>query len=530
MPSFELDLTGFLDAFTVFGQLPPHLVFWFIFKYVGWIPIFFTFLYGLNLIYIDQMKSRYASKQVKLLLAIDIPKDNEQTPKAVENILSQLAGGHTPIWWWDVYKGGDFQQLFSLEIVSIEGHVQFLVHLNARFRDLVEASIFAQYPQARITEVSDYTKGFPSKFPNDEYDLWGTEFVFVKNSVYPIKVYNDFGDSLSQEYKDPMAALLEIMSRMGKGEHIWYQILVMPIDQTWAGNGQKEIDRLLGKKSNSKKRLVDVISDAPINAVKGVGNIVFGAGEGGDSGHKESGPRSAHELPPGELNTLKLIDEKCTKIGFLCKIRLVYLAKHDVFNKAKAAYPLVGAIKQYNTQDANSLKPDYKIIGIGGDYFFKYKKHKVLNARKRDLMMGYRKRLLGVGTEPIIFNIEELASLYHFPILSVKAPLVKKIEMKTAEPPADLPGLGESDLPIFMQNVINSKISSEEEQEPVDGTPNPFDYNNDYFEKRFGVGKTKTLEDIVPRPPKSLKSENFSSDENIKDSVDKDSFPPNLPV
>ena len=36
-------------------------------------------------------------------------------------------------------------------------------------------------------------------------------------------------------------------------------------------------------------------------------------------------------------------------------------------------------------------------------------------------------------------NIEELATLYHFPTPSVKAPLLKRTEAKRAEPPFGIP-------------------------------------------------------------------------------------------
>lgn len=499
MPTFEIDLNYINAVILIIGQMPPGEFIVFILRYFAWIPITITLLYGIHEVYIYNMKVRFARKQKKMLLAIDIPKDNIQTPKAVENIISQLAGGHASVWWWDVYLEGEFQQSISLEIVSVEGHIQFLIHMNVKFKDLVEAAIFAQYPQARITEVADYTANFPSKFPNDEYDLWGVEFVYVKPQVYPIKVYSHFGDPLTQEYKDPMAAFLEILSRMGKGEHIWFQIILLPISQEWAAEGAKEIDKIMGRQPKSKKTILDQAGDAPLNVLKRTGDVVFGPGEGGATEQKST-EKKMMDLPPGDANKLNYIDQKCSKIGFMVKIRLIYIAKHESFNKAKAAYALVGAIKQFNTEDANSLKPDYKTIGTGGDFFFKFRKNKVVNARRMDLMMGYRKRLLGVGTRPFVMNIEEIASLYHFPIETVKTPLVKKIDVKTAEPPANLPSLSDdiaATLPTQLQSVTSKDTTKSDEELRAD----PFDYDNDYFERKFAVAKTKTLNDLKPPKP-----------------------------
>jgi len=522
MPAFEINLNTILNWVLELGALPPDEFLVKLLVYFGWIPIFFVLLYGAREIYVYQMKSRYSGAQQKILLAIDIPKDNEQTPTAVENILSQLAGGHSPTWWFDVYKSGEFQQVISLEIVSIEGHIQFLIHINAKMRDLVEAAIFAQYPQARITEVADFTSGFPTRYPDDEYDMWGTEFVYVKNNMYPIRMYRAFGDPLNQEYKDPMAGMLEVMSRMGKGEHLWYQIIIRPIYQTWTQGGKDEINKILGKKKPPTKTPLDAVTDVPLSLIRESGNLVFGTENEAKSAPDTAG-RKITELAPGEVNQLNLIDQKCSKIGFETKIRLVYIAKHEVFSKAKVAGAMVGAIKQYNTEDGNALKPDYKVVGIGGDYFFKWRKNAALNSRKMDLMMGYSKRGIGVGTVPIIMNVEELASLWHFPLFSVKAPLVKKIEMKTAEPPANLPGMGQEDI---MTQPHLADIPETPKEDTVEG--DGIDFYTDYFEDKFAIGPSKTGQQYaqernqqVPAAPAQQKDDSWNNlfDESTSESA-----------
>ena len=38
-----------------------------------------------------------------------------------------------------------------------------------------------------------------------------------------------------------------------------------------------------------------------------------------------------------------------------------------------------------------------------------------------------------------MLNIEELASIYHFPAITVKSPLTPKVESRKGEPPIGLP-------------------------------------------------------------------------------------------
>ena len=98
----------------------------------------------------------------------------------------------------------------------------------------------------------------------------------------------------------------------------------------------------------------------------------------------------------------------------------------------------VGGIKQFNTVDLNSLKPATKYwTSIPPPWDFRSFR---LNLRRRAILRAYcgRSESRGAG-HPFVLNIEELATLWHFPMMSVKAPLVKKSESKKAEPPFSLP-------------------------------------------------------------------------------------------
>jgi len=61
-----------------------------------------------------------------------------------------------------------------------------------------------------------------------------------------------------------------------------------------------------------------------------------------------------------------------------------------------------------------------------------------------------------------ILNIEELASLYHFPTIGVKAPATPYIDVKKGGPPVDLPMLwlgSEEEMKIyFMPGSENSVV------------------------------------------------------------------------
>jgi len=434
--TIELDTQFFEQFLTMSG---PEILLY-LFLRIGWILLLIVLIWGAYKILLINRESKNVASHEYILLAVDVPKDSEQTPKAVENIFAVLAGAHSSPTRREQYWFGTVQPWFSLEIASIEGYIQYFIRTPAKFRDLVESAIYAQYPEAEITEVEDYTYLVPVKrFPDPEWDMWGCDFVQVKDQAYPIRTYPEFEHGLTQEFKDPLSSILENLGLLGPGEHFWIQLMIVPIGQkTWKEQGDKVVKKLIGTPEKKKETATDKLVGAPFKALEAVGSEVFG-GEAAAPAKpdKREEPSKILYMSPGEINAVKAIENKLTKIGYLSKLRAMYVAKKEVMKKTRAAHPFIGAIKQFNTVNLNSLKPELSKTGTsGGIILFKQKR---LNHRKNVLMQSYRDRDPSVPMSPYVFNTEELASLWHFPTIEIKAPLVKKTEAKKSEPPMTLP-------------------------------------------------------------------------------------------
>lgn len=440
-----MDLVIDLQPIFYFLNLPADQMLLIFFYYVGWLPIAITFIWGVTQVWLRYVRLAYGASEKTILLAIDVPRGNAQTPMAVENFFSYLAGAHSTKDLYEKWWLGEWQLYFSFEIVSIEGYIQFLVWLPEKYRNLAEAAIYSQYPDAEITEVNDYTDGFPTHFPDEEYDIFGSEFKLVKNSVYPIKTYKNFEHQMGEpetQYKDPMAALMDLMGSLKKGEQLWYQILVIPIGAEWSDKGDDEIKKIIGEKVKTNN-LIDKFIDGLINLMGSISEMIYSLWsdiETAKSEEKEPQFKMMN-LKPGQKRQVEAIQEKVGKIGFAVKIRFLYLARKEMMNKNKIAYGFTGYMKQFNYNDLNSYKPD---TGDGGTQtkvrydriFGNYR----VNLRKNKLMTAYRFRSDARGRLPHILNIEELASIWHFPVeASVKAPLIQKAPGRKAEPPAGLP-------------------------------------------------------------------------------------------
>ncbi|HQB76264.1 MAG TPA: hypothetical protein PLI25_01550 [bacterium] len=453
--------TSRLDAFFA---LPADQMLWVFFINIGWMVIAAILLYGISLIYLQKIRSQWAAKNLQfILLAIDIPKGNEQSPKAAENMFSYLAGAHGSTNFFEKWFEGKFQVSFSYEIVSIEGYTQFLIRTPVEFRDLIETSVYSQYPDAEISEVDDYVDTVPHHFPDEDYDVWGAEFIQSNNWAFPIKLYQEFehnfGESETQ-FKDPMASLMDLCSSLREGEQLWMQLVIIPIGFDWVAETDKVVDKILGKK---KKQ-----SSAASKFVEWLGNIseaIYSIWGDIESKSTEDKGLSMQELTPKQKRQIEAIHLKAAKLSFEAKIRVVYVARKDLMNKNKVVNGVIGYMKQFASLDLNNLKPDVKLTMTKTAYFNKDKR---LLRKKNAIMANYIAREDTAGRNPGLYNIEELATLWHFPIeANVKAPLIQKAPGRKADAPSTLPIVNDMAAPLlepFSVEILHSATSQSQSE------------------------------------------------------------------
>jgi len=425
----------------------PASVGLYLFTRGGWIVLLIIMLRAMFLIWLNNRQELYDESINNVLLAVDVPKETEQSPQAVEHIFASLAStysrGNIVDRWWK----GKTVDCFSFEIVSLGGYTQFLIRTPDSYRDLIEASIYAQYPDAEIIEVEDYVGRIPLNFDTEAYDLWGTELQLINPEFYPIKTYPEFEHQLSQEFKDPMANFLEILSRIKPDEDVWFQIIVTPTTDFWKNKAKKEVEKIIKAQSTSQSNWLFrwfnyLFIQIPAKLIYTVTETVLaGVIEPQASSVITMAPekqtvRTMQMLTPGEKEIVTAIERKASKIGFQCKLRLIYWGHRESFLKGRGVAGVLGAIQQYTKLNMNGFKPS-KIMTTKAEYFLKESR---INNKQRKILSHYAKRSNSKGHgSGYILNTEELATIYHFPIINVKAPLVKKSEVKKAEPPFSLP-------------------------------------------------------------------------------------------
>jgi hypothetical protein len=362
------------------------------------------------------------------LLQIRVPQDVFKSPAAMEiflgNALYQTGGVGT---WYHKYWLGNVPAWFSLEIVSIEGRVFFFIWTQSKFRPIIEAQLYAQFPQSEVTEVEDYTEVIPQFSKDADWNMFGSEFVLAKEDPYPIKTYVDFGldkatGSLEEEEKiDPIAPTLEYFGSLGRGEQMWMQIIIQAAN--WARYDDPE-------HWYKKKKWQDVGKDI-IKKLKT------------DQQKPLAEDAGAARPTKGENDLIAAVERSITKYGFDAGIRVLYLAHKDSFNAIHIT-GMMGLWKQFATGNMNSFKPTN---ATAFDYPWQDYSGKKTLGMKKEILEAYRNRGYfhnpwkheSASRKAFVLNTEELATIYHFPGRVLETPTFKRIDSKKSEPPANLP-------------------------------------------------------------------------------------------
>ncbi|MDP3970286.1 MAG: hypothetical protein Q8P90_01160 [bacterium] len=419
--------------------------------------MWFLFSHGLGLITIVPIMIWYGwagwrqytferTKQRRnhLMFKIDVPQLNEQSMKAVEQIFVHIYGGalDSPNNLVETYWDGFWQDNFSFEIVSKGGYISFYVRAPDYHKDLVQAAFYAQYPDAILTEVEDYTEEMTvDMIMEGKVKVWGSEFLLERDDTMPIRSWPQWEHSLVGRAVDPLASVLEVMSRLDPGEEWWFQILAQPADlPSFKLRVQAEIDKVVEAEgfNSGGKDWVDKIIQLPLSLLETIhDSVVSGEWSDADSS-KPVTVEQRKRLTTPERVFVEELDNKRSRWVFKSKIRFMYFAEPKIYSEAKGRRGLLGALALYRfintfvegmiTRVAkNALKmrwffPDLRVRWRARRMFWAY--------RSRDMQRGEH--------DGFILNTEELASLFHFPQIEVRAPYVSKSSSRGVEPPTQL--------------------------------------------------------------------------------------------
>ena len=370
------------------------------------------------------------------LLEIKVPKNVLKTPKAMEQI---FAAAHAPYTYgitpFNKYWRGQDEYWMAFELIGRAGETHFYLRVPSQFRNMMESAIYAAYPEAEINEVEDYLEELPHVLPNDTFDLSGFEEVLRHENFLPIRTYPMFEESVEERRIDTIAPLMEAMSKLKGDEQMWFQILIKPTGEAFRKEGEEEINKLLGIEKPHKQSMWPKL-DLGLTASEIIRGPFEHPGEAKPAHDQNKEKPLRFLMTPVDKERADAIHLKISKIAFEATLRFMYLEKREGAVDSGHTNSIHGFIRQFNTQNLNSLKPysptstaSYTVKGL-------FKKTRI-RARKRYLYENYR-HFAPLHHESIL-NIEELATVFHFPLAVVSTTELEKVESRRGSPPATLP-------------------------------------------------------------------------------------------
>ncbi len=388
-----------------------------------WIVIPLVLFYIALDFYLRNKKLEYLKNISWKFLEVKIPVDISRSAKAMEEVFSALHIISSKPNFWDKFTKGKVADWLVFEIFGRGGEIHFYVRCQEKHRNLVEASIYAHYPEAEVKEVEDYTESFSSLFSSQYYDLYAAEFKLEKENAYPIKTYSYFEDKEEEKNIDPLSSIAEVISNLKSDETILIQLLIRPADKNkeWVKKGEEIISEIIGTKIK-KKNTFGHLSDF-------LGNLArapFSPPVWTEEEKKESKYGS---LTSGQKNMIEAIETKISKLAYEVSLRFLYIDNKDEFTERNVT-SVLGAFRQYSSYNI------FKKKDLIGKYkFFKEKKTMI---DKEKVYSIFIKRIFP-DDDFFILDTEELATIYHYPTILIKAPLVREKKAKRGGPPLGLP-------------------------------------------------------------------------------------------
>jgi len=361
------------------------------------------------------------------VVEIKLPKDTFKSPLAMEVFFVALHN-HADGTAYAQYWKGETRPWYSMELISIEGQVKFMMWMEERRKSNLVSALYSQFPDIEVRDVEDYAKSV--HFDPKTMKIFACEFKFSKPDPYPIKTYVDYGldKDPKEEFKvDPMLPLIEWLGSLRPNEQAWIQIPIIAHkdDQRLPGHIFKKGDLW---KEKAKELINEIMIRDPKTKVSGELN-------------PDTGYSKMPTLSKGEQEIVASLERSVSKYAFDAGIRAAYIAKKDIFNTPFGIGGIIGSMKQFGAEGFNGFKPR-AVWTNQFDYPWQDFRDMRRNRQSRLFLMAYKRRSFFYApfkSERIVLNVEELATIYHFPGSVSQTPTLERLPSKKAQAPSNLP-------------------------------------------------------------------------------------------
>ena len=342
----------------------------------------------------------------------------------------------------------------AFEIASQIGSsdISFYVAVPKYLESVFEKYVQGVYPNAVVDKVpQDYTIFEPQGATAGAY------LTLSENPLFPISTYQNLE-------KDPLALVTNDLSKIGVNEGAVVQVIIRPLSHlNLRKNGEKALKKIReGKSIRAAVHIafqhasIDVFDELTQSSKKQQTNQpVDQFGKPKEQGFDQKG--------------YDAIQSKIQKQPFETNIRVLASAQTGA-RADEILNHLTSAFGQFAMSAINSLEPK-----------------EVYKGELRKLVYDFSFRNFN-PKQSCILNIEELASIYHFPTHYIETPYIKAAKSAESAPPTDLAEKGE---------VCVGKVSFRSDEKKVYFANRADRRRHCYIIGQTGVGKSAFMEGLI---------------------------------
>ena len=322
--------------------------------------------------------------------------------------------------------------------------ISFFVAVPSKLNNSLNKYIQGLFPGAVLQEIpEDYTVFEPNGVEKAAY------LKLKHNHLLPINTYKDLEN-------DPLESITNSLTKITEDEGSSIQVVIRP-SKTDVKKESRKVQYFIKNRGLSFNQAVSKANQGLfVGIIKDFFGILFGSVEKKNNEMKES------------QDLLEVIDRKAQSPVFDVNIRLIAAAREE--RRAE--------------DTLSSLESGFSQF-LSNHNGFKFKR---VTGKKFDrLIDNYCFRRFS-DDESATLNLEELSSVYHFPLSHMKTPYINWVKTKEAAPPSNIPQKG----PLLIGNVVfrgegrEVFIGSREDRR-----------RHIYTIGQTGVGKTSLMREMI---------------------------------
>jgi len=357
--------------------------------------------------------------------------------------------------------GGYTMPRVALEIASKVGEadIAFYVAVPDYMETGVEKGLQGVFPQAMVEKVpQDYTVFEP------QAKVAGRR-VFLKDALfYPIKTYKNLE-------KDPLSSITNALSKIKPEEGAAIQLILKPSSLNIKKKEEKILSEIVEKGRGIRVAVAQANRHWSLAWIFAILEAIFSNSAKKHQQEQDQQTKEIQKERTANDAIIQAIKAKAQKQIFDVNIRLIGVAGEQ-FRAEEIADHLEAAFAQYSST-INSFHPVRIKKGWMKRFVYDFS------------FRNYNKQ------EKAVLNLEELTSIYHFPLPQLETPNIKWAKSKESTPPTELP----SDESIGL-NLIGKSVYRGEER-PVYFVSRDDRRRHFYIVGQTGVGKSNLLREMI---------------------------------